>query len=146
MKSRQVYRRATIDPQAPYSLDTKIICKEINEKALKWALVNSAPKYRERFLSYGQRMEFIEDYHFPVAIGPLWINSRLRLKEKQLEDGEWVLEVQSISMRTEIDSWINRLHPDSGGQHYCKLLSPARAMEWIYTDGVRRKLGIAAQI
>ena len=23
------------------------------------------------------------------------------------------------------------------GNHYCKILSPARAMEWIYTDGLR---------
>ena len=25
----------------------------------------------------------------------------------------------------------------AGGFHYCKLLSPARAMEWLYTDGLR---------
>lgn len=23
------------------------------------------------------------------------------------------------------------------GYHYCKLLSPARAMEWIYVDGLK---------
>jgi hypothetical protein len=47
-------------------------------------------------------------------------------------------------MKTELDSWINKVHPDSGGQHYCKLLSPARAMEWITSEGLRDHLGVAA--
>ena len=32
----------------------------------------------------------------------------------------------------------------SKGFHYCKLLSPARAMEYIYIDGLRAKLSYAA--
>ena len=30
--------------------------------------------------------------------------------------------------------------PDPGCFRYCKLLSPARAMEWIYVDGLRRHM------
>ena len=142
MKSRQLYRRNTVDPFAPYEVDNMNVCKEINELAYKWALEHASPHARARFLQYGTEMRFIEDYHFPIAIGPLWINTKLRMKERQdAASGETVLEVQSISMKTDLDSWINKLHPDSGGQHYCKLLSPARAMEWIYTDGLRQKLG-----
>jgi hypothetical protein len=144
MKSRQLYRRHADQPDAPYSLDLdNSICQSINERALQWALDNSSPVTRARYLKYGQRMEFLADYHFAVAIGPLWINTPLRLKEVRLNATDRVLQVQSISMRTTIDGWINRLHPDSGGQHYCKLLSPARAMEWIYTDGLRMKLGVS---
>ena len=47
----------------------------------------------------------------------------------------WVLHVQSPAMVTDVKA---HLYPDSSGFHYCKLLSPARAMEWIYVDGLRR--------
>ena len=29
------------------------------------------------------------------------------------------------------------------GVHYCKVLSPAHVMEWLYTDGLRFNLSIA---
>jgi hypothetical protein len=43
--------------------------------------------------------------------------------------------VQSPAMVTDVSAHI---YPDSAGFHYCKLLSPARIMEWIYVDGLRR--------
>jgi hypothetical protein len=36
-------------------------------------------------------------------------------------------------MRTPVDFWI----PLSAAFHYCKLLSPARAMEWLYVDSIK---------
>ena len=60
--------------------------------------------------------------------------------------GERVMEVQSIGMRTGLTSPLNALYPDSAGQHYCDLFSPARAMDWNYTDGLRWKLGSGAQL
>ena len=29
-------------------------------------------------------------------------------------------------------------NPYGAGNHYCHLLSPARAMEWLYTDALRK--------
>jgi hypothetical protein len=66
-----------------------------------------------RFEKYGQRMVFAPDYHFFLPVGPLWIETRLRQRTVTLDNGEKVLEVQAISMRTEIESILNRAHPDS---------------------------------
>ena len=53
------------------------------------------------------------------------------------------------AQKTEQDYWKNHFPiprpsgiPDPGCFHYCKLLSPARAMEWVYVDGLRRFLPI----
>jgi hypothetical protein len=37
-------------------------------------------------------------------------------------------------MKTPLDYW----EKDAAGFHYCKLLSPAYAAEWIYVDGLRK--------
>ena len=54
-------------------------------------------------------------------------------------------QVVAAAQVTEIDYWKKHFHiprpsaiPDPGCYHYCKLLSPARAMEWIYVDGLRK--------
>jgi hypothetical protein len=46
---------------------------------------------------------------------------------------------QAPTMVTDLTASI---YPDSAGYHYCKLLSPARAMEWIYVDGLRKYDGM----
>jgi hypothetical protein len=139
MKSRQIYNMFSLDPFAPFTLDEINVCAEINEKAYQWALDNADPRALARFNMYGTRMVFAPDYFYPLPIGPLWIDGLLRMKLKKVNN-ERVLWVQSISMKTSADNIFNVLHPDAGGQHYCKLLSPARAMEWIYTDGLRNRL------
>jgi predicted glycosyl hydrolase (DUF1957 family) len=74
------------------------------------------------------------------TVGPIWINSQLRLIEKyNFSTKQWALHVQSCTMVTDVTAHV---YPDSSGYHYCHLLSPARALEWIYVDGLRRKDGI----
>ncbi len=63
----------------------------------------------------------------PYNAGPLWIWRYLNFEEK---DGQTV--VSSPMMRTPDDYGIKA----AAGFHYCKLLSPFRAMEWIYIDSL----------
>jgi len=77
-----------------------------------------------------------------LPIGPVFIKDTLHL-DNQRVDGATVLVVRSPALVTGVDSWITHLYPDSSGYHYCKLLSPARALEWVQTDGLRLHGGIA---
>ena len=43
-------------------------------------------------------------------------------------------------MRTPTDYFIQ----SAAGFHYCKLLSPYRALEWMYVDGLKAHYGVKA--
>ena len=66
------------------------------------------------------------------------------------DNGDAGVEILSPMQKTEKDYWKDHFGPiprpsaipDPGCFHYCKLLSPARAMEWVYLDGLRRHLAI----
>jgi hypothetical protein len=144
MKSRQIYHRLSENPNASFQLDDDLkICASINEAAFNWAMDTASEHARSRFTKWGKKLVYLND-HVTLSVGPLWINGKLRYSKELNKDGEEFLGIQSVSMKTDGDKrLINRLHPDSEGQHYCKLLSPARAMEWIYTDGLRYKMGVS---
>ena len=93
-----------------------------------------------------------------MQVGPLWINTALQYtmvggenndgkdgdeKNKEQEqdtngEKEVSLEVTSAILLTNSSPEIF----DIAGYHYCKLLSPARAMEWIYVDSLRMRDGL----
>ena len=51
-----------------------------------------------------------------------------------------MVELQSVSLLTEPDVIFESL----AGMHYCDLLSPYRALEWIYIGGVIRVYNVAS--
>jgi len=69
----------------------------------------------------------------PWNAGPLWIWKYMAYKMITNEKNERVLEVTSPFMATPTDYKISA----AAGFHYCKLMSPAKAIEWIYSDGLR---------
>ena len=108
------------------------ICKTINEYTYSWALANAGSNTLARFKKLGEPMVFGEDKG-PYNAGPLWIYNPLEYKQITDENGVTVQEIRSPMLRTPTDYFLQV----SAGFHYCKLLSPARVMEWIYVDGLR---------
>merc|ERR1719437_394357 len=102
-------------------------CVELNQMAVDRAMQLASPVALQRFQAHGQRM--VMGATNTVTIGPQWVGSKMKYEEK---NGDMV--VSSSRLFTEPgDSAIS-------GNHYCKLLSPARALEWIYIDGLKKDL------
>ncbi|CAK0904075.1 unnamed protein product, partial [Prorocentrum cordatum] len=133
------------DVNASFSVDDPQFCAMTNKKAYEWAQAAAATASLDRFHKHGQKYVFGDD--ISKAGGPSFLYARLQFNEKTDSSGESVIEVASPMQKTEIDYWEKHFGPiprpsaipDPGCFHYCKLLSPARAMEWIYIDSLRRK-------
>ena len=138
LKSRQTVLQAAGNKNVLFNIsDAPSICKEINQQAYDWAKTNAGTKTYQRYVTFGEYMTMGEDKG-PYNIGPEWIWSSLVFTESKNSTGGAVLEVQSTMMKTPTDYYITA----AAGMHYCKLLSPARAIEWIYVDGLRKYYSI----
>jgi len=70
----------------------------------------------------------------PWNAGPLWIWKYMDYSKIDAADGKKVLQVTAPYMATPVDYSIKA----AAGFHYCKLMSPAKALEWIYIDSLRK--------
>lgn len=118
------------------------LCGDINQNVISWAEANAiAPATLSRFKMYGQQFTIAPDYTpcpkladlLPSGVppGPCWIWEELRYKTS--EDNKTV-SLSSTQFATTLDIWL----PMVRGFHYCKIISPARVMEWYYVDGLRQ--------
>merc|ERR1711862_424690 len=82
-----------------------------------------------RYSKAGKKLCFLEDKQTTGDIGPVWVFTDA-LKLTETDD---CMQVQSPVLKTEIDG---RIFP---GSHYCKMLSPARVLDWMMTDGLKKK-------
>ncbi|RUS87895.1 hypothetical protein EGW08_004311 [Elysia chlorotica] len=94
-------------------------CKSLNEYALEVALKHSSQEARDRYQSSGRQIIFEDDNI--VQFGFLW--SATALKTWEESDG---LHVRAIARVTA-----------ASGLHFCKVITPYRAMEWINIDSLR---------
>ena len=80
----------------------------------------------------------VDDVEAPIGFhGPEWIEKTLVYKRvSNAKNGDSHIEVQSWTFVVPDLPVHSKYLPT--GMHYCKLLSPARAMEWIYLDSLAR--------
>ncbi|CAE7262400.1 unnamed protein product [Symbiodinium pilosum] len=141
-KSREALQQAAglqdVNYTATDELNTEI-CKSINQAAYDWALKTASSKARDRFLKHGQPYVFVEDKKSGFGItGPTWIHDALSFTPSQ---DKKTVAVQSHYFPLKNKNLGDVSFVQTVGYHYCKLLSPARAMEWIYVDGLKEFYG-----
>jgi hypothetical protein len=107
---------------------TAVQCRAVNELALNTALALASPRTLARYKQEGKQVCFVDDTTVVGNVGPLWIFSRLKMTVT-----DKCLSVQSLKLQTFVDG---KIMP---GVHYCKLLSPARILDWIMTDSLKGK-------
>jgi hypothetical protein len=121
MKSQKAIKEKL--PQASFGAPRT--CADLNAEALKWALDHVPPETKKRYESHGKKLTFVPDKMF--AGGNQWAPAPLELKPNAS-----VVEVCSPALTT--DTSVPLGH---GGMHYCKLLSSARAVEWVMVEGLK---------
>jgi hypothetical protein len=67
--------------------------------------------------------------------GPTWIGKAMSYTPS---GDKKTVEVSAPYFSTENKNLGDESFTDTVGYHYCKLLSPAKAMEWIYADGLQQ--------
>lgn len=133
-KSRQAMFSALGNKELRFEeTDKKNWCKRLNQKAIDWAEDNASKKALSRYKTSGIEMQVGDDFK-NVQTGPAWIWKALSQKTVVNASGKTVRLVRSAVMKTSLDYPIAKAQ----GMHYCKLLSPARALEWIYIDSLRK--------
>jgi hypothetical protein len=107
-------------------------CRAINRRAVHLAESIAAKSTLERYKQIGRGWCFLEDEPVTGNIGPLWVFT----SELKLTSNTTCMAVTSPVLKTELDG---KIYP---GNHYCKVLSPARVLDWMMTDSLKREDGL----
>lgn len=102
-------------------------CKAVNQKAFEWAIERVSNVAKSRYEHAGKTVVFLNDRE--VIVGTDWIAAKMPLKQSTKSPDTY--EVRSTALVS--DTWV----PSVGGMHYCKLFSPAQAMEWILFESLK---------
>jgi len=109
-------------------------CADINNESIKWAYEHLSDQAKANYDKYGVKLVTGDDMG-PYNEGPLWIWTLMNYTKS--DDGTQMV-VSSPMMRTSTKYIV----PSARGFHYCKVLSPFKAIEWMYLDGLYDNNGI----
>ena len=127
-------------------------CVNINNEAIQYAINNAPENSVKRYEKYGQKLVVSSDGDKTVCTaGPCWIWASLEYNGKN-KDGDVTIKSPAFPYKNSnpfpCDEKLypkddrKEVLPCTAGMHYCKLLSPARVMEWIMVDGLRLNLSL----
>jgi len=102
------------------------MCKEINKKALEWALSKAPAVAIDDYNKYGKKLVFGDDYIF-LNTDPTWTWTYLSYTDNKDKTETTIV---APYMTAPADYWESSVR----GFHFCKLLNPSRALEWILID------------
>merc|ERR1712106_651237 len=105
-------------------------CAEINAKTMEYAISIASETALERMNLKGRSLTFVEDKVYSWG-GISWEYSG-GLQWTLNDDNS--VELESARLTSEPN------FPLFPGEHYCDLLSPYRALEWIYIESVRHTM------
>lgn len=114
-----------IAQQLKVQTNESVTCSELNKLAVTVAEGMLSDRIRNRYQQKGRPWCFMDDKS--ITIGPLFVLSGMTLK-----DEGHCMSVQALSLKSLITSHI------FPGVHYCKVLTPARAMDWMMTDSLQK--------
>lgn len=97
--------------------------------ALDVVLNEISDSVRERYEQYGQKLEFVEDTVSESGI--TWVNQGIIYTN--------TTDTYQVSSRVLV-SPVDFLVKEAAGMLYCKLMSPARILEWILVDSLKKNL------
>lgn len=105
-------------------------CREINEQTYDYVLQNwkGDASVIKRWEKDGQKIEFVDDTKDSTDV--IWVN-----RDLVATNTTTTYQLQSRQILYGTDYW----NPMYRGQLYCKLVSPARIMEWILVDSLKQK-------
>jgi len=137
MKSRTTLYKAVGVKPGPNVDKNLTLCRSANEQAWSWAIKNADPSVIKRFDADGEPFVMVDDKEAPIGLkGPEWIEKTLVYNRVKSSSGRTQIQIQSWTFVVGDFPVHSKFLPT--GMHYCKLLSPARAMEWLYTDSLRQ--------
>lgn len=143
LKSRQALLQAFSDPHAGKipisSIDGPSVCQEINQRAYEIARRALPAERLALYATRGVQIVFEPD-NVRWVMEPIWAFDPLAMVEKTTRSQKRVLAIRSPAFVTSVNLQIMNSTLVSG-MHYCKLVSPARLFEYMFTDSLRYAMG-----